>query len=129
MGKNEIRERGGDTSSRHFSKGVVVYNPQKIIFISGTCSRKGGGIKDQADDVFEKIRALLKEAGASWSDVVKTTTFLRDIEKDYEAFNEARAKFFQGEGLNNPLPTSTTVQAKLARSEFLIEIEVTAALD
>jgi enamine deaminase RidA (YjgF/YER057c/UK114 family) len=57
--------------------------------------------------------------------VVRTSCYLRDIERDYKAFNEERAAFYGQQGLN-PLPASTGIQAILCRPELLIEIEAIA---
>jgi len=51
--------------------------------------------------------------------------YLRDIDRDYEAFNEERTAFYQSQGLD-PLPASTGIQAKLCRPELLVEIEAIA---
>jgi len=63
--------------------------------------------------------------GATWKDIVRTTCYLRDIERDYETFNEERTAFYHEEGLD-PLPASTGIQAILCRPELLIEIEAIA---
>jgi enamine deaminase RidA (YjgF/YER057c/UK114 family) len=57
--------------------------------------------------------------------VVRTTCYLRDIERDYEAFNEERTAFYREQGLD-PLPASTGIQAILCRPELLVEIEAIA---
>jgi enamine deaminase RidA (YjgF/YER057c/UK114 family) len=57
--------------------------------------------------------------------VVRTTCYLRDIERDYAAFNEERTAFYQERELD-PLPASTGVQAILCRPELLVEIEAIA---
>jgi len=56
---------------------------------------------------------------------VRTSCYMRDIDRDYEAFNEERTRFYQQQGLD-PLPASTGIQAKLCRPELLIEIEAIA---
>ncbi|MDE3166646.1 MAG: RidA family protein, partial [Acidobacteriota bacterium] len=71
------------------------------------------------------ITGLLESEGASWRDIVRTTCYLRDIERDYEAFNEERTRFFQEQGLD-PVPASTGIQAILCRPDLLIEIEAIA---
>jgi len=71
---------------------------------------------------------LLEAEGASWKDVVRTTCYLRDIERDYEAFNEIRTQFFKEQGLD-PLPASTGIQAILCRPDLLIEIEAIAIFE
>ena len=56
---------------------------------------------------------------------MRTTCYLRDIERDAAAFNEERTAFYQANGLA-PLPASTGVQAILCRPELLVEIEAIA---
>ena len=56
------------------------------------------------------ITALLESEGASWKDVVRTTCYLRDIERDYAAFNEERTAFYREQDLH-PVPASTGIQA------------------
>ena len=63
--------------------------------------------------------------GATWHDIVRTTCYLRDIDRDYAAFNEERTAFFKEQGLD-PLPASTGIEAKLCRPELLVEIEAIA---
>jgi len=53
---------------------------------------------------------------------------LRDIERDYEAFNEIRTQFFKEQELD-PLPASTGIQAILCRPDLLIEIEAIAIFE
>ena len=57
--------------------------------------------------------------------MVRTTCYLRDIERDYAAFNQERTEFYREQGLD-PLPASTGIQAILCRQELLIEIEAVA---
>ena len=74
---------------------------------------------------FDNITGLLASEGATWHDIVRTTCYLRDIERDYEAFNEERTAFYQEQGLD-PLPASTGIQAILCRPDLLVEIEAIA---
>jgi 2-iminobutanoate/2-iminopropanoate deaminase len=129
MGKQEIRAKRVPTPSRLFSRGVFITNPKKMIFLSGTCSYQGGEIKEQTLDVYRNIDALLKEAGATWGHVVRVLFFLRDIERDFEKFDEGRREFFQEAGIKPPYPASTGVQARLVSDDFLLEMEVTAVID
>jgi len=71
---------------------------------------------------------LLEAEGATWKDIVRTTCYLRDIERDYEAFNETRTQFFKQQELD-PLPASTGIQAILCRPDLLIEIEAIAIFE
>src|SRR5208282_5422886 len=106
-----------------------------ILLISGTASIDDqgrsihqGDFRAQTQRTYENITKLLKAEGATWKDIVRTTCYLRDIERDYEAFNEERTQFFAEQGLN-PLPASTGIQAILCRPELLIEMEAMAIFD
>lgn len=106
-----------------------------ILLISGTASVDDqgrsvheGDFRAQTWRAYQNITALLESEGASWKDVVRTTCYLRDIERDYAAFNEIRTEFFKQQGLN-PLPASTGIQAILCRPELLIEMEAMAIFE
>ena len=103
-----------------------------ILLISGTASidDKGetvhvGDFRAQCQRTFKNITGLLEVEGATWHDIVRTTCYLRDIDRDYAAFNEERTAFYQEQKLN-PVPASTGIQAKLCRPELLVEIEAIA---
>jgi enamine deaminase RidA (YjgF/YER057c/UK114 family) len=116
-----------------FSRGMRIdLNGIVILLISGTASinERGesvhiGDFRAQLRRTFENITGLLKNEGATWHDIVRTTCYLRDIDRDYDAFNEERTAFFKEQGLD-PLPASTGIQAHLCRPELLIEIEAIA---
>ena len=106
-----------------------------IVLISGTASVDEDGktvhegdFRAQTWRTYRNITALLESEGASWTDVVRTTCYLRDIERDYAAFNEIRTQFFREQGLD-PLPASTGIQAILCRPDLLIEMEAMAIFD
>jgi len=107
-------------------------NGLAILLISGTASIGAQGETVHAGDfraqlrrTYRNITELLASEGATWKDVVRTTCYLRDIERDYAAFNEERTAFFKAQGLD-PLPASTGIQAILCRPELLVEIEAIA---
>jgi 2-iminobutanoate/2-iminopropanoate deaminase len=116
-----------------FSRGLRIdLNGISILLISGTASIDEEGntvhvsdLRAQTRRTFNNIRGLLASEGATWKDVVRTTCYLRDIERDYKAFNEERTAFYNEEGLN-PLPASTGIQAILCRPDLLVEIEAIA---
>jgi len=116
-----------------FSRGMRIdLNGLTILLISGTASidEHGnsvhiGDFRAQMRRTFYNITALLEAEGATWKDIVRTTCYLRDIERDYAAFNEERTNFYRERGLD-PLPASTGIQAILCRPELLIEIEAIA---
>jgi 2-iminobutanoate/2-iminopropanoate deaminase len=116
-----------------FSRGMRIdLNGLTILLISGTASIDEDGrsvhigdFRAQTQRTFENITGLLRSEGATWKDIVRTSCYMRDIDRDYEAFNEERTRFYQQQGLD-PLPASTGIQAKLCRPELLIEIEAIA---
>jgi 2-iminobutanoate/2-iminopropanoate deaminase len=116
-----------------FSRGLRIdLNGLSILLISGTASIDDqgntvhvGDLRAQTRRTFSNINGLLAAEGATWKDIVRTTCYLRDIERDYEAFNEERTAFYNEEGLD-PLPASTGIQAILCRPDLLIEIEAIA---
>jgi enamine deaminase RidA (YjgF/YER057c/UK114 family) len=113
-----------------FSRGMRIdLSGLTILLISGTASINDEGKTVHVDDLraqtrrtFDNITALLASEGATWHDIVRTTCYLRDIERDYKAFNEERSAFYQEQKLN-PLPASTGIQAILCRPDLLVEIE------
>ena len=108
-----------------FSRGLRIdLNGLTILLISGTASidEQGqtvhvGDFRAQLRRTYDNITGLLAAEGATWKDVVRTTCYLRDMERDYTAFNEGRTAFFHEQGLD---------QAILCRPELLVEIEAIA---
>ena len=116
-----------------FSRGMRIdLDGLTILLISGTASIDdrgktvhAGDLRAQTRRTFENIDGLLASEGATWHDVVRTTCYLRDIERDYRAFNEERTDFYKDQQLD-PLPASTGIQAILCRPDLLVEIEAIA---
>jgi enamine deaminase RidA (YjgF/YER057c/UK114 family) len=116
-----------------FSRGMRIdLNGLTILLISGTASidERGmsvhiGDFRAQMRRTLANITGLLESEGCTWHDIVRTSCYLRDIDRDYEAFNEERTAFFKEQGLD-PLPASTGIEAKLCRPELLVEIEAIA---
>lgn len=109
---------------------VEVTGPVKTVYISGQIAldAKGqligpGDMKAQAEQVFKNLQAALASAGATFKDVVKMNTYVTDMDKA-PAVREVRAKYF-----TDTTPASTLVQVvRLARPEFMLEVEVIAAV-
>ena len=116
-----------------FSRGMRIdLSGLTVLLISGTASIDDegrtvhtGDLRAQTRRTFENITALLASEGATWKDIVRTTCYLRDIERDYEAFNQERTAFYQEQKLD-PLPASTGIQVILCRPDLLVEIEAIA---
>ncbi len=82
-----------------------------------------GGIAEQTRRVCENLGAVLRAAGASFSQVVKTTVYLADLE-DFTAMNEVYATFFPA-----PPPARATIQAARLPRGARVEIDAIAVLD
>jgi 2-iminobutanoate/2-iminopropanoate deaminase len=116
-----------------FSRGMRIdIGGVAILLISGTASIDESGKSVHIGDfsaqlrrTFDNITGLLVSEGVTWHDIVRTTCYLRDIERDYGLFNAGRTAFFKEQGLD-PLPASTGIQAVLCRPELLVEIEAVA---
>ena len=80
-----------------------------------------GGIKEQTRQSILNAQAILKEAGADLSNVIKTTVLLADI-ADFGAMNEVYASFF-----NAPYPARSAFAVRDLPKGALVEIEMIAA--
>ncbi len=117
-----------------FSRGLAydVAVGQRMLLLSGTASIDDQGLTVYPGDfraqlwrTYHNLTGLLEAEGATWADIVRTSCYLRDIERDYDEFNKVRTLFLQCMGVD-PLPASTGIQARLCRSDLLIEIEAIA---
>ncbi len=130
---NVLNEAFDYAKPSSFSRGLrLEFGNIVVLLISGTASIDEygktvhvGDFRAQLRRTYHNITGLLEAEGATWKDIVRTTCYLRDIERDYEAFNEERTTFFAEQGLD-PLPASTGIQAILCRPDLLIEIEAIA---
>jgi enamine deaminase RidA (YjgF/YER057c/UK114 family) len=119
-----------------FTRGLRLELPSHYIqlLISGTSSVGPNGetlypgdFRAQLWRTYHNITELLESEGATWHDVVRTTCYLRDIDRDYAEFNRIRTEFYDALGLD-PYPASTGIQAGICRSDLLIEIEAVAII-
>jgi enamine deaminase RidA (YjgF/YER057c/UK114 family) len=128
---NEASEYGSA-----FTRGLRLDLPGGIthLLISGTASvgARGetlypGDFRAQLWRTYHNLTRLLESEGATWHDMVRTTYYLRDIERDYSELNLIRSEFFLALGLD-PFPASTGIQARICRSDLLVEIEALAMI-
>lgn len=96
-----------------YASGQIPINPATGEFVSG-------GIKEQTEQVFKNIKAILSEAGLSTDNIVKTTVLLANI-ADFTAMNEVYAAQFSG-----TFPARSAFAVKDLPKGALIEIEVIA---
>lgn len=97
-----------------FASGQIPINP-------ATGNIEGSNITEQAELVMKNIGELLKAAGTDYTQVVKTTCFLADMD-DFVPFNTVYAKYFTGK------PARSCVAVKTLPKNVLCEVEVIAYL-
>jgi len=95
-----------------FTSGQIPINP-------GTGLVEGSTIEVQTHQVMKNIEAVLKEAGMTFEDVVKTTCFLSEME-NFSAFNQIYAEYFTS------CPARSCVAVKEIPKNALCEVEVIA---
>ncbi|MCZ6760662.1 MAG: RidA family protein [Gemmatimonadetes bacterium] len=112
-----------------------------LLFLSGMGPRKRGtkeipgvtfddrgrvagyDIEVQTLAVFENVRTVIEDAGASWDDIVDVTVFLTDMGNDFEKFNALYAEHFR-----ENRPTRTTVEVNRLPTPIAVELKVIAVL-
>ncbi len=106
-----------------YSQALVL---DKLVFSSGQIPLDpasgevvGSTIEAQTEQVVKNLGAVLKEAGASFETVLKTTCFLSDME-NFAAFNQVYAKYFTKK------PARSTVAVKALPKGVLVEVEAIA---
>ena len=99
-----------------FASGQLGLNPETGDFAEG-------GIKEQTEQAFRNVKAILAEAGMTIDNVVKTTVFLADM-ADFAAMNEVYASQFNGD-----FPARSAVAVKTLPKNGLVEVEVIAVND
>jgi len=118
--------RGGHTLYSH----VVSVEGKRLVFVAGQLARDRGGnvvgkgdMRAQIRQVGENIKAALATAGATLGDIVKTNTYVTDMD-EYFKHVDIRMEYLSA------LPTSTTVEVRrLAHPDLMVEVEVIAVVD
>ena len=83
-------------------------------------------VEKQCHAVFENVRLVLEDAGATWQDIIDVTVFLTNMKKDFPVYNKLYAVYFAGDG--KPNPTRTTVEVTALPTPIAIELKVIAAV-
>lgn len=100
----------------------VLFTSGQIPVDPATGEISGDTIEVQAEQVMKNLGEVLKEAGSSFENAVKTTCFLADM-GDFAKFNEVYAKYFVNK------PARSCVAVKTLPKSVLCEVEVIAAVD
>ena len=105
--------------SQAIMAGDFLYASGQIPIIPETGEIAEGDIYVQAEQVMKNVGEILKAAGATYDNVVKTTCFLAEI-ADFAAFNEVYARYFTQN------PARSCVAVKDLPKGVLCEVEVVA---
>lgn len=124
--KNEICTKKSPQTIGPYSQAVINGN---MVFCSGQIGINPEtallekDIIEQTTMIFTNMKEVLKAAGASLDDVVKTTVYLKNMD-DYAKMNETYSLFFK-----KPFPARVTVEVAKLPKEALIEIDCIAIID
>lgn len=105
--------------SQGVDTGDLVFLSGQIPIVPETGEMREGGVKEQTRQVMENIGEVLKSAGLTYSNVVKTTCFLQDL-ADFAAFNEVYAEYM------THCPARSCVAVRGIPKGALVEVEVLA---
>jgi enamine deaminase RidA (YjgF/YER057c/UK114 family) len=130
VGKPLLEKYNVEQHGLDFYQGVIV-NGGRLLYLAGQVANTPAGTvagvgdwRRQAEQVYTNIGHILQAAGATPANAVKETTWVRDIASWRQHGTAVRRAFYQGD-----YPASTLVEIPgLARPEFLVEIEVIAAV-
>lgn len=114
-----------------YSQVVEVVGSGRLIFVAGQVARDvngndvgNGDMRKQIEQVGENIKDSLEAVGATLDDIVRTTTYVTDID-EYFKHADVRLRYFGA-----AIPTSTTVEVRrLASPDHMVEIEAFAITD
>ncbi len=98
-----------------YCSGQVALDPESGVMIEG-------GVQAQARQALENLAAVLEEGGCAFSDVVKVSVFLKDLE-DFGAVNEIYGQFFSA-----PYPARACVEVARLPKDALVELDCVAKL-
>jgi 2-iminobutanoate/2-iminopropanoate deaminase len=102
--------------------GGLVFCSGQIPIDTATGEFVPGGVAEQTEQVLKNLSEVLKAAGTSLENVVKTTVFLADM-NDFAAMNEVYGKYF-----SSNKPARATVQAARLPRDARVEIECVATV-
>ena len=108
--------------SQAIKAGNLLFVSGQVPFVTATGEIVEGDVKAQTAQSLKNLQAILKEAGADFSNVVKTTVFIKDM-NEFGQINEVYAEYF---GDNKPARACVEV-ARLPK-DVKVEIELIAVL-
>lgn len=106
--------------SQAIKSGNLLYTSGQISLDPATANLVEGNFDAHARRVFENLRAVLTEAGATFNNVVKATVYLTDL-GDFQTLNAIYAEYF-----GDHKPARTTVQVAALPKGAPVEIDLVA---
>ena len=106
------------------SDGRTVYVAGQVAFDSAGTVVGPGDFRAQADRVFANLRVALASVGASFGDILKTTTYITDL-KNAAVLREIRGRHFDA---GHPPANTLVPVASLTRPELMLEVEAVAEI-
>jgi len=132
MSKQIINTNNAPAPIGPYNQAIKTGNPgnpaQALLFVSGQVALKPGSgemamadIIEETHQVLQNLKSILQEAGMDFSNIVKTTIYLSDMNL-FGQVNEIYAKYFEGD-----FPARETVAVKGLPKNANVEISVIAA--
>jgi 2-iminobutanoate/2-iminopropanoate deaminase len=110
-----------------YSQGVIangfLFTAGQVAFDPVTMQVVGADVGAQTERVLANLEAVLKAAGLTWANVVKTTVYLQRM-SDFAAMNEVYAKW-----MGDARPARSTVEVGALPRGALVEIDLIAAIE
>ncbi len=113
----------GPYNQGFLASGTFVFAAGQIPLDPKTGQLVQGDIKAQTRQVLENLKAVLDAGGASLSNVVKTTVFLKDM-NEFSAMNEVFFEYFKDSS-----PARSAVEVARLPRDVKVEIEAIAVLE
>jgi 2-iminobutanoate/2-iminopropanoate deaminase len=124
MSKTIINTKGAPEPIGPYSQAVkaggFLFLSGQIALVPGTSELKNGNITEETRQVMENLKAVLNEAGCDFSNILKTTIFLKDM-NSFAQVNAEYGKYFEKD-----FPARETVAVKTLPKDVNVEISMIA---
>jgi 2-iminobutanoate/2-iminopropanoate deaminase len=124
MSKTIVNTKGAPEPIGPYSQAVkaggLLFLSGQIALVPGTSELKNDNITEETRQVMENLKAVLHEAGCDFSNILKTTIFLKDM----NSFGEVNAEY--GRYFEKDFPARETVAVKTLPKDVNVEISMIA---
>ncbi len=124
--KKEIFTSKAPAAIGPYSQGIIsnnmLFTAGQVAIIPETGEVFQGDIKEETHIVMRHLRAILEEAGLEFSNVIKCSIFLADM-NDFAQINEVYGSYFE-----RPYPVRETVEVKRLPKDVNVEISLIAEI-